>query len=537
MADNGIMDAAEEVGETCGFGYLILRPDGGGLVDLARFLVSGGNARKFLQSSEEEDGGGPGPIPGDHRWVILVSILVRRIIAFFGKPMAWCGMLVEFLLNLLSLNGGLHGLLLSLLSGFQDYLERNSIAVHIRGSETFISAIGHLDSRVDLLMFDAASMRSEEESEEVAACSQVGRRAVMDLCMMASKLAYENDKAVADSRCILWSSTIAGMKKSTQVFILCDKRVDASIVLISFRGTEPFDPDDWNTDIDYSWYKIPKMGRIHMGFLEALGLGNRIQVSTLQFHLQGHSLKRSYSATEVNYDTSSLFVERKDGSLEMDKENAYYVVRSKLKDLLHEHKKAKFIVTGHSLGGALAVLFPAVLLFHKEEELLKRLLGVYTFGQPRVGDQQFERFMEDHLCHPKSKYLRVVYCNDLVPRLPYDDKIFLYKHFGTCLYYDSLYIEQFDSLLITIIFLFLMKNVEEEPNRNYFGLRYLLPEYMNAVWELIRSLSMRYAYGTEYKETWLSICLGIYGLLMPGVSAHSPVNYINSVRLGRRSSS
>ncbi|RRT35393.1 hypothetical protein B296_00052909 [Ensete ventricosum] len=57
---------------------------------------------------------------------------------------------------------------------------------------------------------------------------------------------------------------------------------------------------------------------------------------------------------------------------------------------------------------------------------------------------------------------------------------------------------------------------------------------MNAVWELIRSLSMRYAYGTEYKESWLSICLGIYGLLMPGVSAHSPVNYINSVRLGRR---
>ena len=61
MADNGMMDTAEEGGdETCDFGYLILRPDGGGLVDLARFLVSGGNARRFLQSSEEEDGGGLG---------------------------------------------------------------------------------------------------------------------------------------------------------------------------------------------------------------------------------------------------------------------------------------------------------------------------------------------------------------------------------------------------------------------------------------------------------------------------------------------
>ncbi|URE45686.1 Lipase (class 3) [Musa troglodytarum] len=157
MAGNGMMDAAAEGGETCDFGYLILRPDGGGLVDLARFLVSGGNVRKFLRSSEEEDGGGPGPIPDDHRWVILVSILVRRIIAFLGKA-----------------------------------------TVPQRGSETFISAVGHLDSRVDLLKFDAASLRSEEESEEVAACSQVGRRAVMDLCMMASKLAYENDKVVAD---------------------------------------------------------------------------------------------------------------------------------------------------------------------------------------------------------------------------------------------------------------------------------------------------------------------------------------------------
>lgn len=71
-------------------------------------------------------------------------------------------------------------------------------AVPQRGSATFVSAIGHLDKRVDLLKFDAASLRSEEESEEVAACSQVGRRAVMDLCMMASKLAYENDKVVAD---------------------------------------------------------------------------------------------------------------------------------------------------------------------------------------------------------------------------------------------------------------------------------------------------------------------------------------------------
>ena len=70
------------------------------------------------------------------------------------------------------------------------------------------------------------------------------------------------------------------------MFILCDKDKDANLILISFRGTEPFDANDWSTDFDYSWYEIPKLGKVHMGFLEALGLGNRADVVTFQNHLQ-----------------------------------------------------------------------------------------------------------------------------------------------------------------------------------------------------------------------------------------------------------
>ncbi|KAK0597936.1 hypothetical protein LWI29_030035 [Acer saccharum] len=59
---------------------------------------------------------------------------------------------------------------------------------------------------------------------------------------------------------------------------------------------------------------------------------------------------------------------------EMGDMSAYYAVKENLKDLLKEHKNAKFVVTGHSLGGALAILVT------HEEEVMQSLFGVYTFG-------------------------------------------------------------------------------------------------------------------------------------------------------------
>ncbi|KAK2969987.1 hypothetical protein RJ640_008327 [Escallonia rubra] len=538
------MAMEDEVGGTVwdGSRYLIVRPENGGFRDLFRFLVSadGAAGSKFLECSHEGfdtdeaellggggGGGGGGGVTPDHRWVIFVSIIVRKIISVLGKPMEWVGYFVEFLLNLLSLNGNLLGLLRNLFRG--------KVLIPQRDSETFISAIGHLDGRIDLFKNEVFV----EENGEPASATRgiqldIGNQALMDLCMMASKLAYENANMHFVDFYNCWNDY--QQERSTQVFILCDKPKDANLILISFRGTEPFDADDWSTDFDYSWYEIPKLGKVHMGFLEALGLGNRAKTSTFQEHLQvkntrftssnsvhgtaGHSEgSQSLSSSASSEEKQSKGVrEEKQLMPEMAEMTAYFAVKTKLKSLLKEHKNAKFMVTGHSLGGALAILFPTVLVLHEEEEMMQRLLGVHTFGQPRVGNRQLGRFMEPHLVHPVPKYLRVVYCDDLVPRLPYDDKTFLYKHFGTCLYFNSLYIEQ---------------KVNEEPNRNYFGILYLIPDYLNAAWELIRSFAMGYMHGPEYKESWESILLRIVGLAVPGLSAHSPTDYINSVRLGR----
>ncbi|KAL6134802.1 hypothetical protein ACLB2K_067030 [Fragaria x ananassa] len=129
---------------------------------------------------------------------------------------------------------------------------------------------------------------------------------------------------------------------------------------------------------------------------------------------------------------------------------------------------------------------------------------------------QLGRYIEPHLNNPVPKYFRVVYCNDFLPRLPYDERNCFYKHFGVCLYYDSRYIEQ------------VMK--EEQPNRNYFGMRHLMAHILNAAWELMRSLTMGNIYGPAYAEGWLSILVRTKGLVFPRMSSS---DYINSVRIGK----
>lgn len=80
------------------------------------------------------------------------------------------------------------------------------------------------------------------------------------------------------------------------------------------------------------------------------------------------------------------------------------------------------------------------------------------------------------------------------------------------------------------------KKVEEEPNRNFSEIRFVFSEHLIAAWELIRGLTMGYGEGPEYKEGWFRILARIVGLALPGISAHCPTDYVNSIRLGKGSS-
>ncbi|PKB92315.1 alpha/beta-hydrolase [Rhizophagus irregularis] len=90
---------------------------------------------------------------------------------------------------------------------------------------------------------------------------------------------------------------------------------------------------------------------------------------------------------------------------------------------------------GHSLGGAL-VTFLALDLISKVPELAKNeKLFLATFGQPRMGDEKFAKFVDDNL-----KVIRSVVRGDPIPRLPPPWPIpFIgsYKHFGEELYINN----------------------------------------------------------------------------------------------------
>lgn len=102
-------------------------------------------------------------------------------------------------------------------------------------------------------------------------------------------------------------------------------------------------------------------------------------------------------------------------------------------------------VTGHSLGGALAILCVEAIRARKVD-----VQGCYTFGQPRVGNKEFAINYDSKLVNPFSRFaenpnsgfltlrdvtFRFVHERDIVPRVPF---LFgLYRHCGQEIFLDG----------------------------------------------------------------------------------------------------
>ena len=100
------------------------------------------------------------------------------------------------------------------------------------------------------------------------------------------------------------------------------------------------------------------------------------------------------------------------------------MVINEIQNLKALHRDAPIFITGHSLGGALATL--AAVDVHQTYGLN----SLITFGEPRVGNQQFSDFFK-----PVVTNYRVTHYADIVPHIPLTAQGFY--HEGDEVWYNS----------------------------------------------------------------------------------------------------
>jgi Lipase (class 3) len=112
---------------------------------------------------------------------------------------------------------------------------------------------------------------------------------------------------------------------------------------------------------------------------------------------------------DVKTDIATSMVSIIEGKVHTGFIDAYKSVESKIEEKLKEVKDLPLYITGHSLGAALATI--ATQYLERNHLIRDQIAACYTFGSPRVGNNQFDREF-------KSAIYRVVNTADIVTVIP-----------------------------------------------------------------------------------------------------------------------
>ncbi|WP_438031820.1 lipase family protein [Sorangium sp. So ce204] len=213
---------------------------------------------------------------------------------------------------------------------------------------------------------------------------------------------------------------------------------DGRVGILVFRGSQLQPLTNWLANINMKTEAFYAAGRVHGGFHRGiLSVWSRVK-HYLVAAQSGESICRASERDAINkrcaQESSAEDVCVSCGedsglskqAAEFRRKTRLWSMVGALEDALRFKMEALYI-TGHSLGGALAVL-AAALIYSDEKlrELRPLLRGIYTFGQPMVGDRafatKFQREFGDRL-------FRHVYRRDVIPHLP-PRSAGVFEHFG-----------------------------------------------------------------------------------------------------------
>jgi len=202
-----------------------------------------------------------------------------------------------------------------------------------------------------------------------AACSEFTLANALG-CARASLLAYEKNVDLLKETARGWG--FANCEPLTRKNHFGFVAGNADVVLVVFRGTD--EGADWWTNLNVLFKQSP-LGLVHRGFM---------------------------TAAELFWPDLPQWI-------------------SKFRD-----RDQPVWISGHSLGGALAVLAAAKLVGGDELEVA----GLYTFGQPPVGTLGFCRKFKERFA---NRFFRFVNHTDAVADLP----ILFRAHVGEVRYFDT----------------------------------------------------------------------------------------------------
>jgi hypothetical protein len=171
-----------------------------------------------------------------------------------------------------------------------------------------------------------------------------------------------------------------------------------------------------------------------------------ILVQSMSHNLVVLSFRGTQSISNLSTDTDASQVDFHCFKCMAHKGFVDYVNNLKIEEdfypLLLSNPSTSILITGHSLGGAAAVIFVGNLI-QKYGDKLKGRIKLVTFGAPRSVDERAAKWIELNLGH--ENIIRNVFKDDLIPTIPYLCKNYL--HFGILYFYTLKTVNDKESLV------------------------------------------------------------------------------------------